>query len=105
MINMSNLEKSFVQFINKAVKENQSSFEGSLPKETAKLVEKYAKKYAQREWLNGTEAANYLGVSNTTFWRWKKAGKIKAYVNGDIVRYKKSDLEEYMETQCVKGFV
>ena len=101
---MSDLEKSIVQIVNKTVSGNKSNFESSLPKETAKLVEKYAKKYAQREWLNGTEAANYLGVSDTTFWRWKNKYGVKATVIDDIVRYKKSDLEDFMKEHGVRGY-
>lgn len=99
---MSDLEKSIVQIVNRAVEENQTDADNILTKKEAK---KLIKQYAQQEYLNGTEAANYLGVSSTTFWRWKKKYKIKTRVIDDIVRYKKSDLEEFIKKHSVEGYL
>lgn len=99
---MDLLRKGISDLVKQEVELNQLDFENILTKKEAK---KLIKQYAQQEYFNGEEAANYLGVSPTTFWRWRKEGGIKAHVNGNIVRYKKSDLEDYMRTHSVEGYV
>ena len=50
------------------------------------------------EYLTATKAAEYLGVSRTTFWRLRKEYPISAYFfEASYPRYKRSDLEEWAQ--------
>lgn len=50
------------------------------------------------EYLTATAAAEYLGVSKTTFWRMRKEYPIDAYFfEVSYPRYKRSDLEEWAQ--------
>lgn len=50
------------------------------------------------EYLTATKAAEYLGVSRTTFWRLRKEYPISAYFfEVSYPRYKRSDLEEWAQ--------
>lgn len=50
------------------------------------------------EYLKATQAADYLGVSRTTFWRMRKNYPIKAYFfEVSVPRFKRSDLDEWAE--------
>lgn len=50
------------------------------------------------EYLNATAAAEYLGVSKTTFWRMRKEYPVSAYFfEVSCPRYKRSDLDEWAE--------
>ena len=50
------------------------------------------------EYLKATQAADYLGVSRTTFWRLRKNYPIKAYFfEVSCPRFKRSDLDEWAE--------
>lgn len=55
--------------------------------------------------LTPTEAANYLGVSPSLLERWrsKKKGPLFYRLSRKIVRYKKSDLDQYLETTATKN--
>ncbi|MFR0613863.1 helix-turn-helix domain-containing protein [Lactobacillus porci] len=48
------------------------------------------------EYLSTAKAAEYLGVSRTTFWRLRKKHPIKAYFfEVSVPRFKRSDLDEW----------
>ena len=49
------------------------------------------------KWLTQDEAEDYLGVSRTTLYRWRKDGRLKAYRAGNVVRYKQEDLDAALE--------
>ena len=50
------------------------------------------------EFLTATEAAKYLGVSRSTFWRLRKEHPIDAYFfKVSCPHYKRSDLDEWAE--------
>ena len=50
------------------------------------------------EYLKATQAADYLGVSRTTFWRMRKNYPIRAYFfEVSVPRFKRSDLDEWAE--------
>lgn len=50
------------------------------------------------EYLTATKAAEYLGVSRTTFWRLCRDYPISAYFfEVSYPRFKRSDLEEWAE--------
>lgn len=98
---MDLLRKGISDLVQEAVEQNQPDFDNILTKKEAK---KLIKQYAQQEYFNGKEAANYLGVSQTTFWRWKNKYNIKVIVIDDIDRYKKSDLEDFMKEHGVRGY-
>lgn len=47
------------------------------------------------EYLKTTQAAEYLGVSRTTFWRLRKEHPIRAYFFEASPRFKRSDIDEW----------
>lgn len=47
--------------------------------------------------MNAKAAADYMGVSEGTILRWKKAKKITAYAHEGIVRYKKYELNQLLK--------
>lgn len=50
------------------------------------------------EYLKAAQAAEYLGISRSTFWRMRKNYPIKAYFfEASVPRYKRSDLDEWAE--------
>ncbi len=50
------------------------------------------------EYLTATKAAEYLGISRSTFWRLRKEYPIDTYFfEVSYPRYKRSDLEEWAE--------
>jgi len=49
------------------------------------------------KWLNVKQAADFLGVSEDTVDRERKAGRIKAYKIRRLVQYLESDLKAYLE--------
>lgn len=52
---------------------------------------------AMPEYLKAAQAAEYLGVSRTTFWRLRKEHPLNAYFFEASPRYKRSDLDEWAE--------
>lgn len=48
-------------------------------------------------WYNATNAAKYLGVDRTTFYRWKKRYCIPFSMIDGVIRYGKKDLDKFME--------
>ena len=50
------------------------------------------------KYLTATKAAEYLGVSRTTFWRLRKNYPIKAYFfEVSVPHFKRSDIDEWAE--------
>lgn len=50
------------------------------------------------EYLTATAAAEYLGVSRSTFWRLRKNYPIKAYFfEVSVPHFKRNDLEEWAQ--------
>lgn len=50
------------------------------------------------EYLSTVKAAEYLGISRTTFWRLRKKYPIRAYFfEVSVPRFKRSDLDEWAE--------
>lgn len=49
------------------------------------------------EYLTTVKAAEYLGVSRTTFWRLRKGYPLKAYFFEASPCFKRSDLDEWAE--------
>ncbi len=45
------------------------------------------------EWFKRKEAAQYLSVSEETIKNYREKGIIKAYRKGEVLRYKRSDLD------------
>ncbi len=61
------------------------------------------KKAAQVDWLTREEAAAYLGVTPTTLSNWASNGTkhLPYYSFGRRVKYRKKDLDEWVETQRI----
>jgi excisionase family DNA binding protein len=55
------------------------------------------------KWGTAVEAYRYLSISLSVLRRETRAGRIKAYVVGGrkLVRYRRSDLDAYLESQAV----
>ncbi len=51
----------------------------------------------EKKWLVSEEAAEYLCVSESTIFRWVKAGRLPIYRVEGIARFKVSDLDAFME--------
>lgn len=49
------------------------------------------------EFLTSKEAQEFLKVSNVTLWRMAKEGKIQVYKVNNRNRYRRGDLESFME--------
>ena len=65
----------------------------SIKKDNAKL---------QEEWLNSEEAAKYLRVSIRTLKRYRDAGKLAYSKDSRMIRYKKTDLIDYINNHYHK---
>ena len=52
----------------------------------------------EKQWMKIPEAAEYLGVSETSIYRWIRAGKLPGYKAEGITRLKKSDLDNFLES-------
>lgn len=51
----------------------------------------------EKIWLVSEKAAEYLSVSESTIYRWVKAGKLPIYRTEGISRFKVSDLDAFIE--------
>ena len=49
------------------------------------------------EWLTLQEAADHLKVKVTTIRKYIRLGKLQAYRQGNIVRLKKDDLDDFLK--------
>src|SRR5687768_16977175 len=54
-------------------------------------------KVAQEEWLSVREAAEYLGVSQPTIFRWMKDGLLSFYKVGGSTRFSQEGLDAVIE--------
>ena len=72
---------------------------------TMRDATKILKHFAGREFLRKGEAANYLGVGSTTFWRWRQQYKITSYTLDGVTVYKRSDLETFYDDNAIKSYV
>ncbi|MDP2212123.1 MAG: helix-turn-helix domain-containing protein [Candidatus Aquicultor sp.] len=54
-------------------------------------------------WLSLSEAAEYLGFSEVTLRRWIKAKKIPTYKIGRAYRFKKEDLDRFIEKHRISA--
>lgn len=58
----------------------------------------------ERIFINSAKAAEFLGVSGRTIQRLRDNGKIRYYKDARIIRYKISDLVEYLENHVYENF-
>ena len=61
--------------------------------------EENGKKYLfSTEWLNVAEAARYMGLSRGCIYNWIQKGTAPTYYkHRQLIRFKKSDLDKFME--------
>jgi excisionase family DNA binding protein len=52
----------------------------------------------ENEYLTVEEVARFFKVSKTTVYRWTEEGKLKKYKAGRYNRYKRSEVEQVMES-------
>lgn len=55
------------------------------------------KKNPMYGWYNATDAAKYLGIDRTTFYRWRKKYHIPFAMIDGVIRYGQKDLDKFME--------
>lgn len=73
-------------------------------KDAEKLIKKYTRKYVFQEYLNANDAAAVLDMSLTTFWKFRQKYPVPVHViDGNIKRYKKSELIEFVDKHSVRG--
>lgn len=48
------------------------------------------------------QAAKYLGISFTTFWRWCKKYGIKAHDVDGLILFARTDLDRFMKSKEIK---
>lgn len=76
---------------------------GDLMQEAFKLIYQDAKERAPTlknpmyGWYNATNAAKYLGVNRTTFYKWRKKYDIPFAMVDGVIRYGQKDLDKFME--------
>lgn len=88
--------KSWVEFL------AQKEFD-RYKKEWDREKQEKLKSIYEKNYLNADNAAKYLDMSRTSFWRWRKENHVKSYQLGkDMVRFKKSDLDETVRSKEVK---
>ena len=54
------------------------------------------------EWLSTPGAADRLGITSRTLYRFIDEGQLPAYKFGRVIRLKKADVDEYIENCRVK---
>ena len=107
MVNtMSDLQEAIYQIVVKEVARTEPKRkENFLNKRDAeKLIKKYTKRYTLQEYFNATEAADILGMSPTTFWRFRQEHNVPVHVIEGMKRYKKSELIKCVEDNSVRGY-
>lgn len=103
---MSDLQEAIYQIVVKEVARTEPKRKENFldKKDAEKLIEKYTKKYVFQEYLNANDAANLLGMSLTTFWKFRQKYPVPVHViDGTIKRYKKSELIEFVDKHSVRG--
>ncbi len=58
---------------------------------------------ADSEWFTIQEAADYLKVKPTTIRKYMRNSKLTAYRQGNIVRLKKNDLDNFLKPDKAKN--
>lgn len=53
------------------------------------------------QWLGTKDAAAHLGVAERTLWRLVDEGRVRAYRPSRKFQFKRSDLDEYLESTVV----
>ncbi|WP_270451063.1 helix-turn-helix transcriptional regulator [Lactobacillus crispatus] len=103
---MSDLQEAIYRIVVKEVARTQPKREKNFlsKKDAEKLIKKYTKRYALQEYLNATEAADVLGMSLTTFWRFRQEHNVPVHVIDGIKRYRKSELIDCVEENSVQGY-
>ena len=54
---------------------------------------------SERAYFRAMDAANYLGISKATFWRWHQKGLILPVFVEGAQRFRKVDLDNIFETK------
>jgi len=50
----------------------------------------------ETEWMGTLAAARYIGVTQRTVYRFADSGDLAAYKLGRVLRFKRSDLDDYL---------
>ncbi len=57
----------------------------------------------KERWISNREAMDILGVSSRTLQRYRNSGRIPYFIIGKKCRYRRSDVEQALETCMVSG--
>ena len=57
----------------------------------------------ERVWLNGQEATARTGLSETTLWRARRRGELRASGSGRGIRFHRDELDRFMEARGGRG--
>lgn len=82
---MSDIERIIESIIEKRVE--------PLKKEIEELKKMLGDREGDDEFLTGAEVQKRFKISRTTLWRYCKSNRIKGYVVGESIRYKRSEVE------------
>lgn len=66
------------------------------------LILMNAKNARNEEWLSGKDVAEMLGISPRTLQNWRDQRAIRFSQVGDIIRYKKSDVDEFLDDHIIE---
>ncbi|MDK6376733.1 helix-turn-helix domain-containing protein [Lactobacillus crispatus] len=94
-------EEQLTKFVTKIVLNLKPELKSNLDRKDVKQIVRVA----SREWLNVKDSASYLGVSDTTFRKWRHQYKIPSRTIEGITRWKKSDLDQFWESRGIRGYL
>ena len=61
-----------------------------------------ARNTRNEEWLSGKDVVEMLGISSRTLQNWRDQNAIRYSQIGDIIRYKKTDIDEFLDEHVIK---
>jgi len=94
-------EEKLENFVRKIVLTMKPELKSNISGQDLKRLERLS----SREWLNAQDSASYLGISVSTFQKWRKKYDIPSMTIENITRWKKSDLDNFWKRRGVKGYL
>lgn len=103
---MDQLTEAMAKMVAEAVEKSKPQQKENFlsKKDAVKLLAKFARKYACSEYLTKGDAAAYLDMHPTTFWKLRQKYPVKCYTFESTQRIKRSDLDKWAEDNSVKGY-
>lgn len=82
------------------LRKESKGIDDSLP--TVRLLSLGAMTYSEIVWLSTKEAADRLGVTPRTLYRFIDQGELPGYRLGRVIRLKLTDIDEFIEASRIK---